>query len=173
MKPTGSTPIRSVGHTGITVSDLGRAIAFYRDVLGLPVSGKVRASGPLFEKITGVSGADLEVCFVRAPGLIIELLQYLNPPGVASTLRQCDPGAFHLAIKVQNIEGVVAASTKAGFKAFGDIQTIPEGPVRGMRVVYARDPDGVVLELIEEPPGIVMEEVYFAATDQTSSAAVT
>jgi catechol 2,3-dioxygenase-like lactoylglutathione lyase family enzyme len=168
MKPMASALIRSVGHTGITVSNLGRAIAFYRDVLGLPVSETVRASGPLFEKITGVPGADLKVCFVRAPGLIIELLQYVNPPGKPSMLRQCDPGAFHLAIKVQNIEEVVAASSKAGFKAFGDIQTIPEGPVKGMRVVYARDPDGVVLEIIEEPPGIVMEEVYFAARGPSS-----
>jgi catechol 2,3-dioxygenase-like lactoylglutathione lyase family enzyme len=57
--------VTSVGHTGITVSDLDRAIEFYRDILGLPVSDKVQASGEFPEKVTGVPGADILLASAR------------------------------------------------------------------------------------------------------------
>ena len=157
--------VTSVGHTGITVSNLDRAIAFYRDILGLPVSHKIHASGELFERITGVQGADLEACFVRAPGHVIELIQYSKPDErTSSTLRACDSGAVHIALKVKDIEGVVVAIRGGGFKTAGPVQVLPEGPLKGMKVVYARDPDGVVLELIEEPPGVIMEELFLSSS---------
>jgi catechol 2,3-dioxygenase-like lactoylglutathione lyase family enzyme len=151
-----------VGHIGLTVSDLDNAIAFYRDILGFPVSEKVKASGELLEDLSGVPGGQHEVCFVRAPGLIIELLCYSKPEGrLRSKLRACDAGAVHIALKVRNIAQVIQAIRCAGFEAFSSVKTLPDGPLKGMRVVKARDPDGVVLELVEEPPGVVLEEVFF------------
>ena len=159
-----SVRVSSVGHTGITVSDLDRSIHFYREVLGLPVSQPVRCTGEMFEKITGVAGAEIDVAFVRAPGHVIELLCYRKPEGrVRSSLRSCDPGFWHLALKVSDIERVVAAVGRAGFQPLGAVQGVSEGPLSGLKVVYVRDPDGVVLELIEEPPGVVLEELYLAS----------
>ena len=151
-----------VGHTGITVADLERSIAFYRDCLGFEVSEKVRVGGPIFENVTGVRGAEIDVAFVRAHGHFIELLCFVKPDDrAASTLRACDPGFMHLALKVQHLDKVVAAIKAHGFEGLSPIQTVPEGPAKGLRVVYARDPDGVVLEFIEEPRGIVMEYLYW------------
>ncbi len=59
------------------------------------------------------------------------------------------------------LERVVELLRGAGFEAVGAIQQAAGGPVEGLKVVYVRDPDGVVLELIEEPPGITLEDVYF------------
>ncbi len=159
-------PVRvsSIGHTGITVSDLDRSIRFYRDVLGLPVSEPVHCTGEMFEKITGVPGAEIDVSFVRAPGHVIELLCYRKPEGrVRSALRSCDPGFWHLALKVSDVQRVVAAVASAGFEPLSAVQGVGEGPLAGLKVVYVRDPDGVVLELIEEPPGVVLEELYLAS----------
>ena len=142
--------VRSTGHTGITVSDLDRSIRFYRDLLGCEVSKPVRAEGPFFETITGV------------PGHVIELLCYRNPPGRTSTLRACDPGFMHVCLKVADLDKVVALVRTAGFQSVGAVQKAEGGPVDGLKVVYVRDPDGVVLELIEEPPGVVLEQVYFS-----------
>ncbi|HUN72984.1 MAG TPA: VOC family protein [Steroidobacteraceae bacterium] len=159
-----SVRVSSVGHTGITVADLDRSIHFYREVLGLPVSQPVRCTGEMFEKITGVAGAEIDVAFVRAPGHVVELLCYRKPEGrVRSTLRSCDPGFWHLALKVSDIERVVAAVGRAGFQPLGAVQAVSEGPLSGLKVVYVRDPDGIVLELIEEPPGVVLEELYLAS----------
>jgi len=156
--------LSSIGHTGITVSDLDRAVAFYRDVLGLPVSATVHCTGEMFEQITGVRGAEIDVCFVRAPNHIIELLCYRKPERrVRSTLRSCDPGFWHIALKVNDIDRVIAAVEGAGFRPLGAVQGVTDGPLKGLRVVYVRDPDGVVLELLEEPPGVVLEELYLGS----------
>ncbi|HTW38466.1 MAG TPA: VOC family protein [Steroidobacteraceae bacterium] len=158
-----SIRVSSIGHTGITVSDLDRSIHFYREVLGFAVSAPVHCTGEMFERVTGVPGAEIDVSFVRAPGHVIELLCYRKPEGrVRSTLRSCDPGFWHLALKVSDIERVVQSVWRAGFEPLSPVQGVGEGPLAGLKVVYVRDPDGVVLELLEEPPGVVLEELYLA-----------
>ncbi len=144
--------IVAVDHTGITVSDLDRSIAFYRDILGLEVTEKIPCRGELFEKITGVPGAEIDIAYVRAPGHQIELLCYRNPADrVRSTLRPCDSGAMHLTFRVEDIGAVVEAARVAGFEAVNPIQTVADGPRKGLRGIYARDPDGVVLEFLQFP----------------------
>jgi catechol 2,3-dioxygenase-like lactoylglutathione lyase family enzyme len=153
--------VRATGHTGITVSDLTRSIRFYRELLGCEVSPVVHAEGPFFEAITGVPGCQIDVAFARLPGHVSELLCYRQPAGQPSTLRACDPGFMHVCIKVADLDKVIELVRGAGFEAVGPMQRATGGPVDGLKVVYVRDPDGVVLELIEEPPGVVLEEVYF------------
>ena len=158
---TAPVNVRSTGHTGITVSDLDRSIRFYRDLLGCEVSTPVRANGPFFEEIVGVPGCEIDVAFAKLPGHVVELLCYRAPQGRISRLRACDPGFMHVCIKVTDLDKVVAQVRSAGFQAVGRVLTAEGGPVDGLKVVYVRDPDGVVLELIEEPPGVFLEEVYF------------
>jgi catechol 2,3-dioxygenase-like lactoylglutathione lyase family enzyme len=150
------SPVLAVGHTGVTVSDIDRSIAFYRDVLGCEVGEKGRYGGTLFAAITGVPEAEIDIAFVRAPGgHQIELLAYARPEDRRrSTLRPCDPGAMHLMLRVRDIDSVAKAIAAGGFTTVGPIQTVPDGPFAGLRAIYARDPDGVVLELIQEPPGV-------------------
>lgn len=153
--------VRATGHTGITVSDLERSIRFFRELLGCEVSPVVRAEGPFFEAVTGVPGCRIDVAFVRVPGHVIELLCWRSPAGHASTLRPCDPGFMHVCLKVEDLDAVVDRVRSAGFEAAGAVRQVQGGPVAGIKAVYVRDPDGVVLELIEEPPGVVLEEAYF------------
>jgi glyoxylase I family protein len=152
-----------IGHTGITVSDLDRSMRFYRDLLGFEVSAPVQVSGPLFDHVTGVPGCVIDVAFARGLGQIVELLCYQAPAGRRkSTLRSCDPGFWHLCLKVRNIEQVVRDIRTAGFEPLSDIQTVADPPLQGMRVVYVRDPDGVALELIQESAGVSLEELHLA-----------
>lgn len=152
----------SVGHVGITVSDLDRSVRFYRDALGFEVSPPVQVSGPFFEQVTGVPGCVIDVVFARGLGHVIELLCFRAPADKkTSTLRACDPGFWHLCFKVKDIDRVVRTIRESGFEALSEVQTAVDPPVQGLRVVYARDPDGVVLEMIEEPPGLSLERLYF------------
>lgn len=64
----------------------------------------------------------------------------------------------------EKVTGVPGCVIDVAFAALSEIQTATEGPARGLQVVYIRDPDGVVLELIEEPPGLSglsLESLYF------------
>jgi glyoxylase I family protein len=158
----GTVTVRSIGHTGITVSDLDRSMHFYQTILGFEVSTKVRIGGPFFETLTGVAGCVIEVAFARGGGHVIELLCYQTlEGGRAASLRPCDPGSWHLCLKVQDIDWVVRAVRESGYEALSGILTAADPPVTGMRVVYVRDPDGVMLELLEEPAGVCLEDLYF------------
>jgi catechol 2,3-dioxygenase-like lactoylglutathione lyase family enzyme len=144
--------IIGVGHTGITVSDLDRAVGYFRDALGLEVSEPVRGSGELFEQVTGVDGCVIDIRFVTAPGHTIELLCYSSPPGKASSgLRPCDNGHMHLCLDVDDIEAVIEAGRPHGFEQVNPVQVIAQGPRAGTKVVYTRGPDNLTVELMEHP----------------------
>jgi len=144
--------ITGVGHTGITVSDMDRAIGYFRDALGLPVSDVIPCSGEMFEQITGVPGCVIGICYVTAPNHTIELLCYSTPPGkTTSTLRPCDNGHFHLCFDVDDIAAVIGAGRKYGFEPVNPVQTVPDGPLAGTKVIYTKGPDNLTVELMEHP----------------------
>lgn len=69
-----------IDHTAIVVSDTGRAVAFYRDCLGMKVAGQSENWGDEQEHLNNVFGAHLRITTLRAasgPG--VELLEYLTP----------------------------------------------------------------------------------------------
>lgn len=142
--------IVSVAHTGITTSDLDRTIGFFRDVLGLQVSGRERLSGPVFARITGVPNADIEIAYVQAPGHTFELLQYLSPhPHATSTLRPCDNGHLHLSFVVDDIAAVLDRMRANGIEPAGPVQTVEAAG--GLKAIYTHGPDALVIELMQFP----------------------
>jgi glyoxylase I family protein len=144
--------VTRVNHTGITVSDLGRAAGYFRDALGLPVSDPVACRGELFEQVTGVPGCVIDICYVSAPGHAIELLCYSSPPGkISSGLRPCDNGHLHLCFDVDDIAAVIAAGRAYGFEPVNPVQVIREGPRQGTKVIYTKGPDNLTVELMEHP----------------------
>ena len=151
MSAAKSFRIISADHTGITVSNLERSLAFWRDVLGLELSHTAHQTGEMAEQITGVKGAELKLAVVKAPGgHKIELLEYLAPPDrKCADVRPCDVGHIHVALVVDDLDVVLERIVAAGWKAAGKTQTLKTGPNAGKRVVYVRDPDGTTIEFME------------------------
>jgi catechol 2,3-dioxygenase-like lactoylglutathione lyase family enzyme len=126
--------ILAADHTGITVSNLERSLAFWRDVLGFELSHRPHQTGKLAAEITGVPGAEILIAVLKAPGHKIELLEYRAPADRQHLIpRPCDVGSVHVAA--------------------GEPQTLAAGPNAGKRVVYVRDPDGTTIELMQMPGG--------------------
>jgi len=145
--------ILAADHTGLTVSDLERSLAFWRDVLGFELSHRTHQTGDLAAKITGIPGAEISLAVLKAPGHKIELLQYHAPEDRRrADLRPCDVGAAHVALAVDNLDAVLQRITACGWGAAGSPQTLATGPNAGKRVVYVRDPDGTTIEFMQ-PPG--------------------
>jgi glyoxylase I family protein len=146
--------ILSADHTGITVSNLERSLAFWRDVLGFEFSHRANQKGEMAEQITGVKGAELKLAVVKAPGgHKIELLEYLAPANrnKDASLRPCDVGHVHIALTVENLEPLLKKIAESGWKAAGKPQALTAGPNTGKRVIYVRDPDGTTIEFMELP----------------------
>jgi glyoxylase I family protein len=142
--------IIAADHTGITVSNLERSLAFWRDVLGFELSHRAHHTGELASEATGVPGAEISIAVLKAPGHKIELLEYLAPPGRKHVdLTACDVGSVHVAFTVDNLDAVLSVIAASGWKAAGKPQTLKSGPNAGKRVIYVRDPDGTTIEFMQ------------------------
>jgi catechol 2,3-dioxygenase-like lactoylglutathione lyase family enzyme len=143
--------IISADHTGITVSNLERSLAFWRDVLGFEFSHAAHQKGELAREITGVEGAEINLAVLKTPGgHKIELLEYLAPlDRKRANLRPCDVGSIHVALLVEDLNAALDRIAGAGWKTVGQPQILTKGPNAGKRVVYVRDPDGTTVELMQ------------------------
>ena len=145
--------ILAADHTGITVSNLERSLAFWRDVLGFELSHRPHQTGELASEITGVAGAEISIVVLKGYGHKIELLEYVAPAERKRiALKPCDVGSVHVAFTVDNLDAILNTIAASGWKAAGKPQTIKVGPNTGKRVVYVRDPDGTTIEFMEMPP---------------------
>ena len=145
--------ILAADHTGFTVSNLERSLAFWRDVMGFELSHRPHQTGDLASEITGVPGAEIEIAVLKGYGHKIELLEYLAPDDREHFRpRPCDVGSVHVAFTVDDLDAVVNTIAASGWKAAGKPQTLQAGPNAGRRVVYVRDPDGITIEFMQPPP---------------------
>ena len=144
--------IIATDHTGITVSNLERALAFWRDVLGFELSHRPHQTGELASEITGVAGAEISIAVLKGYGHKIELLEYLAPKDRKHVdLRPCDVGSVHVAFTVDDLDAILNTIAASGWKAAGKPQMITVGPNAGKRVIYVRDPDGTTIEFMQPP----------------------
>ncbi len=150
-----TAPFRIIAtdHTGITVTNLERSVAFWQDVLGFELSHRAHHTGELASEVTGVPGAEISIAVLKGYGHKIELLEYLAPANRKNVdLRPCDVGSVHVALMVDNLDAVLSTIAASGWRAAGEPQTLNTGPNTGKRVVYVRDPDGTTIELMQPPP---------------------
>ena len=140
--------VAGIRHAGIVVSDMSRSLPFYRDLLGMEVWFDMEDASPFLETLTEVPGARLRAVKLRAQdGVSIELLQYLShPQAVPAEGRACDVGCNHVALQVEDIGALYDRLTAAGIRFHAPPSGVPGG---GARIAYCRDPEGVVVELVQ------------------------
>lgn len=158
LSARGAGPVEAIGAIGITVSDLDRASAFYRDVLGFTVEPEIEVAGGEYEHLQGVFGLRMRVARLRLGDEVIELTEYLAPRGRAMPhdTRANDRWFQHAAIVVSDMDRAyhVLREHRVEHASSGP-QRLPDwNPnAAGIRAFYFRDPDGHFLELIQFPPG--------------------
>jgi len=149
---TGPFRIIAADHTGITVTNLERSMAFWQDVLGFELSHRAHHTGELASEVTGVPEAEISIAVLKVPGHKIELLEYHAPANRKRVdLKPCDVGSVHVAFTVDNLDAVLSTIAASGWRAAGKPQTLKTGPNAGKRVVYVRDPDGTTIEFMQPP----------------------
>jgi glyoxylase I family protein len=142
--------VLSFNHTAFTVSDLDEVIPFFRDLLGFELTSRAPRDPRLIRRMTAIDGADLEIAYVVGPGHRIELIEYRAPADRGVVVpRLCDAGAAHVALNVEGIEALVAASAAYGFTPVGEIIEVDAGPNKGSKAAYLRGPDGITVEYLE------------------------
>src|SRR5215813_8904605 len=107
-QPAPAGVIVGVGNFGHIVADLDKSLGFYRDVLGLTVTGTI-PFGPneAVAKFGHTEGGQSRVAVLRVPGLAmgVELIEYKDIDRKAQVPRFSDPGAANLALRIRNLDG--------------------------------------------------------------------
>ena len=138
-------------HTGLTVRDLDRSLAFYRDVLGMEVVFEQEKQGGYLAEIVGYPNAHVRMAHLtfQGGGHRIELFEYLEPPSRGNGGEPRDVGITHVCLAVDDIDAVLARLTKGGGEAVSSPVLVDTGVNAGGRGVYLRDPDGILIELFQ------------------------
>lgn len=145
--------VSRIDHVGITVSDLDRALGFYRDVLGLRVIADATVTEPEVAELLGLDSVQLRIADLDSgDGRIVELIQYVQPKGRRIAYESSDSATAHIAFTVDDLAAVRDRLTSAGATMVSR-QPItidePGGAFDGAICFYVRDPDGVILELVQ------------------------
>jgi lactoylglutathione lyase len=127
-----ASPAIAPGHVGLSVTDLDRSLAFYRDVLDLEVIHASADAGRRFA-LLGAGGR-----------LFLTLWQQSRAP-----FEPRPAGLHHLAFQVPTLESVHAVETK--LRAHGVTPrydgVVPQQEGAEVASLYFTDPDGIRLEI--------------------------
>lgn len=137
---------------GLVVSDGDRALAFYRDAIGLAFDSTTPIyDGAMFHKLNSGPSVLKLIAPVTAPAIV-------SAPGsgdvgleLADTMRAImrSAGFRYLTINVSGIDEIVDRCVTAGYPIIVPLQELGYAP--GTFMAMVADPDGNWVELLQKP----------------------
>lgn len=136
-------------HLVIGVTDMDRALRFYRDLLGMEVVFESLISGQPFDAVLHASRKqEGRVVGGLLGGLMIELLSLVAAPPQHQPARRSITGIHNVSLSVTDLDATHRRIIQAGY-------TPDQEPfeIGGVRMFFVKDPDGTPVEFIELPDG--------------------
>lgn len=157
----------SVHHFSFTVSNLDRTLDFYMGLFGFALRSRSFTTGPgLGEALFGRDWGphpdyvNLEVARLDLNGINVHFHEYHTSDGLSYC--PIDPsavGSSHIAVQVKNLDVERARLQKAGVQFHAPADWFNESGKRPWKWCYLRDPDGIIVELVEEVPADIQLKV--------------
>ncbi|TAK31110.1 MAG: hypothetical protein EPO21_18205 [Chloroflexota bacterium] len=141
----------AIQHVAINVTDFERSLGFYRDMLGMTVAWDREFSGPGLSTMVGLVDARTRVAMLTMDNAAIEIFQYVSPPSHSLVARVCDIAITHVGLIVTDINKAYEELLARGVLFNCPPQYIEAGPMKGWTAVYCKDPDGIIVELMQAP----------------------
>ena len=144
-------------HTCLTVKDTSRSIVFYRDVMGFElILERPEVTLGYFRTIIGFPNGVVHNALLRIPGTshLLELNGYKHPVGVTQDCTPNNPGTCHICYFVDDLQAMYEKCKQAGVEFISTPTFLDQGPNIGGWALYMKDPDGIVIELMQaaKPP---------------------
>ncbi|MEM6342911.1 MAG: VOC family protein [Bacteroidota bacterium] len=139
-------------HTNIISHNWRKLADFYIQCFDCEIVPPLRKqSGDWLSRGTGVKNASLEGAHLRLPGYgesgpTLEIYQYAEI-AAQSAVAPNQRGFGHIAFEVDNVAEVLAKVENLGGSAQGEITIREVAGVGKITFVYARDPEGNLIEL--------------------------
>lgn len=131
----------------IVVSSMKKAIGFYTDILRFQIEDDRERSGEVYERITGVAGAQLRVVFLWSAkaNLRLELIEYREPKSLSRSLAMFEAGAVRLCFEYEDLEEMEDRLKRRAAKYRGPFLLEKDGR-KVAHVLLVQDPQGVEIE---------------------------
>lgn len=115
-------------HVAISVRDMERAIAFYRDVIGMEKVFDREFDTPM-AKLIGVEHTEVRIVHMRLGESVVELFDYKHPKGrePRPDHQQSDYGLTHIGFTVEDFWGTYQRLQDHGVRFLGDPVEIRPG----------------------------------------------
>ena len=125
-----------IAHIGIAVQDIGEALRFYRDVLGLTPRPAETADGATIVSLP-FGESDVELLEPREP----------DSP-IARFLARRGPGIHHVCYQVGDLDVALASARAAGYRL---VDETPRTGAGGCRIAFLhpKSTAGILIELTE------------------------
>ena len=147
--------IKEVMHIGVTVRDMDRSVAFYRDVLGLTFQGELIMEGRETDLLFGRENCRARVAYLNGNDRIgappIELIQFTDEAAEEDVPSLTKVSISEICFRVDDIGEVWHRLRERGVEFLSAPQPFDftaSGFGRS-KAVYFRDPDGIILELMQ------------------------
>jgi predicted enzyme related to lactoylglutathione lyase len=139
-------------HTNLIAHDWKKLAQFYIDVFDCkPVYPERNLSGNWIDKLKNIPGTEVRGIHLRLPGYdngpTLEIFEYNKLSKVDHVHFINNPGLSHIAFHVNDVEKTLQKLFRFGGESYGEsIQKEIEG-VGVLTVVYAKDPEGNIVEI--------------------------
>ena len=145
--------VNVLDHVSVTVSDMDRSLAFYCDMLGLKEVERHRLEGETISKMAGKDDVVMQVVRLQAPeteGILLDLQEYVEPAGKVSDAQLGDVAHSHICFGVPDVRGTYEELKAKGVEFVSEPVSFDlEWAI--VHVVFFKDPDGYILELVQNP----------------------
>ena len=147
--------IQEIMHVGVTVSDMDRSIAFYRDILGLTFQGEILMEGPETDALFGRVGCRARVAYLNGSDHImappVELICFVDQPCRSDPADLMKTSISEICFRVQDLDAVYAHLVEKGVDCLSAPQPFDftSSGFGRSKAIYFRDPDGIILELMQ------------------------
>ncbi len=147
--------IGRIYHVGLTVSDLDRSIAFYRDVLGLTYQGEMVMTGDATDALFQRKDCKARVAYlngsehVEAPP--VELIQFVGDATEKEAPGLFAPSISELCFYTDAIDAVYEGLLSKGVDCLSPpvaFDFTDQGFGKS-KAFYFKDPDGIILEMMQ------------------------
>ena len=147
--------VGKIYHVGLTVSDLDRSIAFYKDVLGLEFQGEIMMTGEETDKMFQKKNCKARVAYLNGSKVLeappIELIQFAEEDVNKVKSNLFTTSISEVCFYTDDIDSVYKTLIENHVECLSEPQYFDfrADGFGESRAFYFRDPDGIILEMMQ------------------------
>ena len=152
-------------HVGITVRNLERSLAFYRDIFDLEPGMTFHVTaGPVLQESLRLPAHTQRIALIPIDDVMIELIEFTPNRRENFDGRQDETGYAYVSFEVDDLDALYERLSAKGVEFTAPPRVAPDHyPVSGSKYAFVKDPDGKNIELVQMGPDMHVSRIHAAA----------